>query len=334
MKDVYDILRAWKDCQAGERSGGLVLATLVRAVGSSYRRPGARMLICEEGTTVGSLSAGCLEEEVATCARKVLLHGEPQVIRFDTRRRFGCAGKIDIFIERIDEQLLADLARELDGRRRCFVVTRFEGNDMGTRLLEHERDQPPSPRSRAASEHELVQEIHPPIRLLIFGDGPDSAPLISLGELLGWEVRHILDPNSFAPEADKWTAAVVKSHSYGRDFVALTKLLPLGLRYVGLIGPRKRRDQLTHELLGLGVTINAGFFAPAGIDLSAETPEEIALSIIAEIQRVFAKGTGESLRERKMPIHSSSSRAESRNPTIKPIGNSAGSFHPASLRSG
>jgi xanthine/CO dehydrogenase XdhC/CoxF family maturation factor len=288
------------------------------------------MLICHDGTTVGSLSAGCLEDEVAVCAREVLRHGQPQLLSFDTRRRFGCAGKIDIFIERIDEQLLADLARELDRRRNCFVVTRFEGNDMGTRLLEHA----PSLGSRAAREHELVQEIHPPIRLLIFGDGPDNTPLSSLGELLGWEVANVIDPNSFSPEPDAWTAAIVKSHNYGRDFVALTKLLPLGLRYVGLIGPRKRRDQLTNELLELGVMMNAGFFAPAGLDLAAETPQEIALSIVSEIQRVFGKGTGESLRERKVAIHSSSSRAESTNLTIKPIGNSTGSFDSTSLRSG
>jgi xanthine dehydrogenase accessory factor len=307
MKDVYDILQAWKERQAAEPSGGFAMATLVRAVGSSYRRPGARMLVCEDGTIIGSLSAGCLEEEVATCARKVLRHGEPQLLSFDTRPRFGCAGKIDIFIEGIEGQLLIDLARELDSRRSCFVLTRFDGSDVGSRLLKHgceqEQEHASSLRSGAASEYELIQEIHPPIRLLIFGDGPDNAPLSSLGELLGWEVAHISDPNSFAPETDDWTAAVVKSHNYGRDFVALTKLLPLGLRYVGLIGPRKRRDQLTNELLELGVMINAGFFAPAGIDLSAETPQEIALSIIAEIQRVFGKGTGESLRERKMPIH-------------------------------
>jgi xanthine dehydrogenase accessory factor len=297
MKDVYDILRTWKDGQAAEPGGGLALATLVRAVGSSYRRPGARMLICEDGTTVGSLSAGCLEQEVAICARNVLRHGEPQVFSFDTRRRFGCTGKIDIFVERIDEQLLTDLARELDRRRSCFVVTKFSGSELGTRMLRYEHEH--------EHEYELIQEIHPPIRLLIFGDGPDNAPLVSLGELLGWEVTYIIDPNSFTSENDEWTAAVVKSHNYGRDFVALTKLLPLGLRYVGLIGPRKRRDQLTNELLAHGVTINAGFFAPAGVDLGAETPEEIALSIFSEVQRVFAQGTGESLRERKVAIHRS-----------------------------
>jgi xanthine/CO dehydrogenase XdhC/CoxF family maturation factor len=305
MKDIYDILREWKKRRAACATGVFALATLVRAVGSSYRRPGARMLICEDGTTVGSLSAGCLEQEVAVCARKVLQTGEPQLVSFDTRRRFGCAGKIDIFIERLNEQFLIDLSRELEARRSYSVVTKFGGSELGSRVFEFEDEDPPSFHSDAASEQELIREIHPPIRLLIFGDGADNAPLVSVGELLGWEVTQVADANSFSSEADEWTAAVVKSHNYGRDFVALTKLLPLGLRYVGLIGPRKRRDQLTNELLELGVTINAGFFAPAGVDLGAETPEEIALSIVSEIQRVFAKGTGESLRERKIAIHRS-----------------------------
>jgi xanthine/CO dehydrogenase XdhC/CoxF family maturation factor len=76
------------------------------------------------------------------------------------------------------------------------------------------------------------------------------------------------------------------------------------LHYVGLVGPRKRRDQLLNALLDVGVAINAGFFAPAGLDLGAETPEEIALAIVSEIQRVFAKSSGESLRETKISIHS------------------------------
>jgi xanthine dehydrogenase accessory factor len=326
MKDIYDILRAWKQRRADDPNAAFALATLVRAIGSSYRRPSARMLICEDGTTVGSLSAGCLEKEVAACARKVLRRGEPQLLSFDTRRRFGCAGEIDILIERIDEQLLAAIAHELEERRSCLLVTKFSGSELGSRQLCSGQDH--------EHEYELIQEIHPPIRLLIFGDGPDNAPLFSLGQQLGWDVTEIADPNSFSSEFDDRTAAIVKSHNYGRDFVALTKLLPLELRYVGLIGPRKRRDQLTNELLEFGVTINSGFFAPAGIDLGAETPQEIALSIVAEIQRVFAGGSGESLRERKMPIHSSSSRAESANPMIKAISNFAGSFDSASLRSG
>jgi xanthine/CO dehydrogenase XdhC/CoxF family maturation factor len=124
-----------------------------------------------------------------------------------------------------------------------------------------------------------------------------------MSESLGWEPIETVHPDSLSLVPDEWTAAIVKSHNYGRDCAALQKLLPMNLSYVGLIGPRKRRDQLLNDLLDLGVTINAGFFSPAGLDLGAETPEEIALAIVSEIQRVFGSGSGFSLRERKMSIH-------------------------------
>lgn len=66
---------------------------------------------------------------------------------------------------------------------------------------------------------------------------------------------------------------------------------------------RLEGSKLLNDVLDLGVTINAGFFAPAGLDLGVETPEEIALAIISEIQRVFANGSGDSPRERKRSIH-------------------------------
>jgi len=252
------------------------------------------MLICEDGRTVGSLSGGCIEEEVSVRARDVLRGGETVILSFDTRRRFGCHGKINIFIECVPETFLIDLIEHLDVRRSCRAITVFEGNELGSRVLKFDEE---------PKEGSLVQEIHPPIRLFIFGEGPDSAPIHKLSELVGWQAIEVVDANSLAVEPDEWTAAIVKSHNYGRDFVALQKLLPLNLRYVGLIGPRKRRDQLLDDLLDVGVTINPGFFAPAGLDLGAETPEEIALAIVSEIQCVFAYGSGESLRERKISIH-------------------------------
>lgn len=254
------------------------------------------MLICEDGKTVGSLSAGCLEDEVALRAREVLGTGNPLLMSFDTRKRFGCNGKIDIFIEPLPERFLAALAAHVDARRPCVVITTMQGSFVG------EADSFPG-EANAFPYSPFVQEIHPPIRLFVFGNGRDSVPLHFFANSLGWETFDIVDANELPILADKWTAAIVKSHNYGYDFAALQKLLPLDLRYVGLIGPRKRRNQLLSDLLDLGVTINAGFFAPAGMDLGAETPEEIALAIISEIQRVFGGGFGESLRERKLPIH-------------------------------
>jgi len=80
-------------------------------------------------------------------------------------------------------------------------------------------------------------------------------------------------------------------------------LLKLDLPYVGLLGPRRRRDQLLNAVLDEGIAIEAEVFGPAGLDLGAETPEELALALVAEIQAVFAGASAESLRDRKAPIH-------------------------------
>lgn len=295
VKDIYDIIAELKN-RAGQSLG---LATLVHAEGSSYRRPGARLLIWPDGRTVGSLSGGCIEEEIAALAQPVIESGEPALVDFDTRRRFGCHGKIDVFIERLRPELFTAIDRELRARRSCVVITTPRGSFMELTP----RTDPSAWQADHVSFTPFLQEVHPPIRLLIFGEGPDSKPLLRFGELLGWQCIEITDANTLGFKSDAWTAAIVKSHNFGRDFAALVKLLPPNLRYVGLVGPKKRRDELLNELLAIGIPMNAGLFAPAGLDLNAETPEEIALSIVSEIQRVFADGSGQSLRDQKEPIH-------------------------------
>ena len=290
MKEIRDILRLY-ELHRGEP---LALATLAAARGSSYRRPGARMLICADGTTAGSLSGGCLEEEVTRRATEVMRTGEPALMTFDTRLRFGCNGSIDIFVESVCEDFLRQLAANFMERRSCRAVTVYAGEDRGTRLVPYDA---PTPAGAFA------QEIEPAIRLLIFGEGPDSLPLRAFAEILGWEVFEIDQPGELASHADSRTAAIVKSHNYGRDFAALCQLLKLDLPYVGLLGPRKRRDQLLNAVLDEGIAIDAEVFAPAGLDLGAETPEELALALVSEIQATFAGATAASLRNRKAPIH-------------------------------
>ena len=290
MKEIRDILRLYER----HRGEPLALATLVAARGSSYRRPGARMLICADGMTVGSLSGGCLEEEVTRRAAEVMRTGIPALMSFDTRLRFGCNGSIDVFVERVHKELLGQLAASFLNRRNCRLVTVHVGEDIGTRLV---RDDSAIPAGA------FVQEIEPAIRLLIFGEGPDSLPLRAFAEVLGWEVLEIDQPAELAAHADSRTAAIVKSHNYGRDFAALCQLLKLDLPYVGLLGPRKRRDQLLNAVLDEGIAITAEVFAPAGLDLGAETPEELALALVSEIQATFAGATAARLRDRKAPIH-------------------------------
>jgi xanthine dehydrogenase accessory factor len=290
MKEIRGILRLY-ELHRGEP---LALATLIAARGSSYRRPGARMLICADGTTAGSLSGGCLEEEVIHRAAEVIRTGEAALMNFDTRLRFGCNGSIDIFIEAVKEDFLRQLTANFSQRRRCRVVTIHAGEDVGTRIVRNDE---------TISADAFGQEIEPAIRLLLFGEGPDSSPLRAFAEVLGWEVFEIDQPAELASFVDNRTAAIVKSHNYGRDFAALSQLLRLDLPYVGLLGPRRRRDQLLNAILDEGIAIDAEVFAPAGLDLGAETPEELALALVAEIQATFAGASAESLRDRKAPIH-------------------------------
>jgi xanthine dehydrogenase accessory factor len=290
MRELRDIIRLFEN----HRGEPLAIATLVAARGSSYRRPGARMLICADGTMAGSLSGGCLEEEVVRRARDVMRDGVPALMSFDTRLRFGCNGSIDIFVERVRDDFLAILTANFSERRSCRAITVFAGENLGTRLVRPDAIIPAGA---------FVQEIEPAIRLLIFGEGPDSVPLRAFAEILGWEVCEIDQPADLASHADSRSAAIVKSHNYGRDFAALCALLKLDLPYVGLLGPRKRRDQLLNAVLDEGIAIDAEVFAPAGLDLGAETPEELALALVSEIQATFAGATAASLRNRKAPIH-------------------------------
>ncbi|HEX8897615.1 MAG TPA: XdhC family protein [Chthoniobacterales bacterium] len=291
MKEIRDIVRLF-ELHRGEP---LALATLVGSRGSSYRRPGARMLICADGTRTGSLSGGCLEEEVVRRAHEVIAGAASVLMSFDTRLRFGCNGSIEVFVEAVREDFLAQLAANFSERRSCRAVTVFAGNGaLGTQLARYD---PP------VFAGTFVQEIEPPIRLVIFGEGPDSPPLREFAQILGWDICEIDQPNDLASHVDNRTAAIVKSHNYGRDFAALCQLLRLDLPYVGLLGPRKRRDQLLNAVLDEGIAIAAEIFAPAGLDLGAETPEELALALISEIQAVFARATAAPLRNRKAPIH-------------------------------
>ena len=290
MREIRDIVRLYER----RRGEPFALATLVATRGSSYRRPGARMLIAADGTTAGSLSGGCLEEEVTRRALAVVRDGIPELMSFDTRLRFGCNGSIDVFVERASEDFLAALASNFSERRSCRAVTILQGEQSETRITRHDAMVPVGA---------FVQEIEPSIRLLIFGEGPDSRPLRAFAEILGWEVCEIDQPADLASHVDSRTAAIVKSHNYGRDFTALCQLLKLDLPYVGLLGPRKRRDQLLNAVLDEGIAIDAEVFAPAGLDLGAETPEELALALVSEIQTVFAGASAESLRDRRAPIH-------------------------------
>jgi xanthine/CO dehydrogenase XdhC/CoxF family maturation factor len=107
-------------------------------------------------------------------------------------------------------------------------------------------------------------------------------------------------------ELDAHTAVVVATHNAAYDERALRRILPGAVRYVGVLGPRQRTGRMLEGLRSVGdVRIDgARVFAPTGLDIGAETPEQIALSVLAEIQAVMSGRPGTSLRNRPSSIHS------------------------------
>lgn len=328
MKELTAIVRHL----AAEPTGGAVLATLVSVEGSSYRRPGARLLLTAAGERIGSISGGCLEEDVLVRARAVAASGKPELVRYDTSSEndlvwgvgLGCHGIVQVLLEKLPAQptWVTTLMVNLTGRRptKLGVVWRnAEPTALGTRLAS----------GTAADRGIFIEDIYPPVSLLVFGAGDDARPLVRLARELGWWIT-VADPRAaFAteerfPEADRvicgpaaqlvglvkpepGSLAVVMTHHYVHDVPILGALLTRPLAYVGLLGPKKRAERILGDLKAGGVTINRELFermhAPVGLDLGAETPEEVGLSILAEMQATLTTRDARPLRERTKPIH-------------------------------
>lgn len=175
----------------------------------------------------------------------------------------------------------------------------------------------------------FVELVQPVISLIIFGGGFDARPVSELAKSLGWNVSvtdecvaHIAPV--FFPTADKlslcqrefidrdfeitpYTACVLMSHNYEYDRDVLLKLLKTNSPYIGILGPRKRFDKMQEEFLSRGIQLNEIDFhrihSPIGLDIGAEAPDEIALSIISEIQSKFSNRSGGFLKYNSGPIH-------------------------------
>jgi xanthine/CO dehydrogenase XdhC/CoxF family maturation factor len=151
------------------------------------------------------------------------------------------------------------------------------------------------------ADHPPQIEREPSRTLAIYGGGADAEPLARIAELLGWEVS-VTAPRDVHPEqvtAPAVDAVVVMTHNYLYDLALLRTMIATKISYIGLLGPKSRGNQLLAEC---GGDAN-GVHNPAGLNLGAETPEEIALSIVAEIQAVLNDRDGQPLRELDGPLH-------------------------------
>jgi xanthine/CO dehydrogenase XdhC/CoxF family maturation factor len=313
MKELQDIIRLVRTA-----ASPLALATLVRVEGSNYRRPGARLLLDQKGPLRGSLSGGCLEGDVYARAMEVLQTGRPRLMQYDLRgdgdlvwgSGSGCEGALEILVEPLlgFPQWMTWIEQAWASRDALVLHTALSPGRLG------ERTMGPQPIEQADT---LTETLAPPPALWILGASDDSRPLLRLAKELGWFVGVLDHRPAFArperfPEADMVraghpaqvlpnltldarSALVLMTHHYAKDLEALRLLLPSSAGYLGLMGSRSRRAKLLEELAGEGLQADTRFHSPIGLDLGAQTPETIALAILAEIQAFFSGRTGGSL---------------------------------------
>ncbi len=358
MKELNDIIQAYDKAVLHNKQ--TALATVVKVKGSSYRRPGARMLVIEDGEITGAISGGCLEGDALRKARFAIQQQKNKLEIYDTTDdeddklgvQLGCNGIVYILFEPIKKDdannpinLLTKIARQ---RKNAVLITIFDQNknavqkgtcgyvsETGKFFATEEESFIKDSKSvlhqkqTYIDENVLYQFIPPAIQLVILGAGNDAQPLADMASLLGWNITIVDGRPAYAtqqrfPKAnkisitkpadilsaadiDEHTAFVLMTHNYNYDVAAFEKIARTDCRYVGVLGPKKKLHKMIDELNERGMNIEIdklkNVYAPVGLDIGAETSEEIALSIIAEIKAVFSARQGSSLKEKATAIH-------------------------------
>lgn len=321
MKELILVIQQVKELQkAGLK---FVLATVVRVDGSAYRRPGARMLIAEDGNWWGGISGGCLEGDILKKAQLALFSQSYKSITYDTREEdpfalgigLGCQGVIEIFINPFQDQineLVSILEKHLAGNvahtlaisySNAFQITMNEAND-----------------SHGCSwENELFTEYLPaPMTVWVLGNQFDAQGFIQQATALAWRVNWVGILSKMTSEVqvqkrlgyeELWPIQstdylVMMTHDLEKDVKILENLLlaPIKPAYVGILGPKKRFDKLQNHFKEDLVTL-LPISTPIGLDIGAEGPEEIAIAIISEILSTKNNRNGQRLSLRDRAIH-------------------------------
>lgn len=361
MTDFEHILPLWRELESTSAEYGL--ATVVAVEGSTYRKPGARMLLAQDGRRAGTVSGGCLEAEVAKKAWWRTEEG-PVVERYSTLDDdgdlpygSGCGGVVYILLERRSTASvhLHQLYAAFESRTHLAIATVLSGPQIGTRAFACNTAQ----ESQQLDLHQLAATAlgerasqdtfitldgartrvwidYRPARpgLWIFGAGDDAKPLLQMARQLGWfvamadgrthlatrtrfsaadEIRQLRIQDLPGDAADQIDvrpadAAVLMTHSFEQDSRVLASLLSRGAppAYIGVLGPQRRtREALVEAARLLQIKPSAErieqwmewLHGPTGLDLGAETPASVALSILSEIQQVLHSGSARPLRE-------------------------------------
>jgi len=370
MKEIRDIIKAFDEAlKLGKQTA---LATVVHVEGSSYRRPGARMLIEDDGQLTGAISGGCLEGDALRKALLVMNEKRSRLVTYDTMddddAKFGvglgCNGIIQVLIEPIDvsnpNNPLQYLKKVNEKRQGAALVTLFSLQDRkdpqyGTCLLLKEdgdlvqhvpvlKDvlladanealiiQNSCFKNYTSDDHNItafIEVIKPPVSIIIIGAGNDVVPVVNMADILGWETTVVDGRANYAKQErfvsacqvlvakpenvleqisiDEHSVFLLMTHNYNYDMAMLRQLLGKNVAYIGMLGPKKKRERMLNELKDEGLNFTeqqlSVLHSPVGLDIGAETSEEIALSILSEIKAFFANKDVQSLRTIKEVIH-------------------------------
>jgi len=306
VREILSDVKRWE--KRGDSK--VALATVVATRRSAPRPVGAKLAISEQGELAGSVSGGCVENEVYEEARAVLAGAAPKLLSYGISDEqawsvgLPCGGEIDVFVESVKLSDLEDLARRIEGGERFTRTTVLD-----------------------ADGSEFVEEFGPPPRLLVFGAVDTAEALCSAANQLGWRTIVSDARAKFATaermpsaaelivewpeevlarvEPDDHTAIVVLTHEDRFDIPALKGALETNAFYVGALGARRNQERRRERLLEEGVAEEDidRIAGPAGLDIGAGSPAEVALSILAEILAVRAGRSGGPLKDAKGRIH-------------------------------
>ncbi|GAA3573907.1 XdhC/CoxI family protein [Snuella lapsa] len=315
-----------------------VLVSVVALDGSSYRRPGVRMLVLEDGRMIGAVSGGCVEKEILLQSETVFKTGVSKMMTYDGRYRLGCEGILYILLEPFRPTEIFENAFKncLKARLPIEIWSYFEKEEgtisgIGSAVKMEEAVFSVSGLKTKLGEtsHSVFKQKLPPcFKIVIVGAEHDAVQLCEYAALTGWEVtviagatesKSITDfPGAHAfyaqtPEQlgmqviDQQTAVVLMSHNFANDLRYLVALKECNPAYIGLLGPARRREDMLSQFLEYCPAADDVFLdsihGPAGINIGAETPQEIAVSIIAEILAITRQKEPISLSQKIGCIH-------------------------------
>lgn len=322
------------------------MATIFQVRGSAYRREGAKMLIGEDGSTYGSISAGCLEGDLTYRAMDAIKSNVTKLATYDLMTEddlgwgqgAGCNGIIDVLVEPFSwsdssserhTEVLESIDNLMDEGERIYALKKLDENIHPITTYFKMDGQPLGEKAWDAGDNRLInkqleafieegrkfkrvefqeeefilERYEPKDELIIFGAGPDVEPLVTIARKLDFSVT-VIDPRSMRcnkdifPDADHLIVehpktylehhelpsrsyVIVMTHNFDRDREILSYILDKPLRYLGVLGPRKRTERIV-----LPRHLPNEIHSPIGLEIEADGAEEISVSVLAELIKV------------------------------------------------